>query len=115
MPALWKALKHSLSGLREAVQTERAVRQEILLCCLLVPLIFILPLSSLLRLILLVSHLAVLIVELLNSAIEAVVDIASPQIHPLAKKAKNFGSAAVMLSLINLVIVWLFTVKELLF
>ncbi len=53
--------------------------------------------------------------ELLNSAIEAVVDIASPQIHPLAKKAKNFGSAAVMLSLINLVIVWLFTVKELLF
>mgnify|MGYP000929540634 FL=1 len=101
------AFHYSLAGLRAALQAEHAFRQEVLLATLLVPLALLLAPSGTARALMLGSVLLVLVVELLNSAIEAVVDRVSLDRHPLAKRAKDVGSAAVFLALINVVAVWL--------
>lgn len=108
MIRIWKAFLNSLSGLKDVILHERAFKQELILLCILIPSIFIISVPLYLKLLLLISHLFVLIIELLNSAIEAVVDLASPQYHKLAKQAKNYGSAAVMLSIIVVIILWAF-------
>ena len=96
----------SLAGLRAAIQHEDAFRQEVLAACILIPLAIFLPLSALGKAMMVASVLLVLIIELLNSAIEAAVDHASLDHHPLAKRAKDIASAAVLLSLLNVVSVW---------
>lgn len=100
------ALFHSLDGLRAAVRHEDAFRQEVLAAAILVPAAFFLPASGAGRALMIGSVLLVLIVELINSAIEAVVDRASPEDHPLAKRAKDVASAAVFLSLVNVPVIW---------
>ena len=101
-PALrvWNALFYSLDGFRAAFSHEDAFRQEVLLALILIPLALLLPASGIGKALMIASVLLVLIVELLNSAIEAVVDRISLEHHVLAKRAKDIGSAAVMLSLI---------------
>ncbi|MFO8027268.1 MAG: diacylglycerol kinase [Opitutales bacterium] len=101
-----KALFHSFDGLASTLKHEAAFRQEALLAAVLVPLSFLMRVSLVEHLILVASIALVLIVELLNSAIEAVVDDISPQNRPLAKRAKDMGSAAVLLSLLNCFICW---------
>jgi len=101
------AFHYSLAGLRAALQAEHAFRQEVLLAALLIPLALLLAPSGTARALMVGSVLLVLVVELLNSAIEAVVDRVSLDRHPLAKRAKDTGSAAVFLALINVVAVWL--------
>ena len=101
-----RAFAYSLSGLCAAFRYEQAFRQEAIAALVLVPLALSLHVSWVGRALLVASTLVVLIVELVNSAIEAVVDRISLDIHPMAKRAKDFGSAAVFLSLINLLIVW---------
>jgi diacylglycerol kinase (ATP) len=103
---LRNALGYSLHGLRAALVNEDAFRQELLLSCVLIPLAFAFHSSGLGRAMLIGSVILVLIVELLNSAVEATVDRISHVDHPLAKRAKDIGSAAVLLSLVNLVAVW---------
>lgn len=103
---IWNAFGYSLQGLGAAFRHESAFRQELALCIILVPVALRCGCTGLGKALLLGSLLLVLIVELLNSAIEAVVDRASPDYHDLAKRAKDMGSAAVLLSLINLVVVW---------
>lgn len=88
----------SIDGLTTAVKDEAAFRQEVILYLLLLPVLFFLPLSLVFKGLLLLANTIVLIVELLNSAIEAVVDIVSPEYNTLAKKAKDMGSAAVFLA-----------------
>lgn len=100
------AFFHSLDGLRQALLHEAAFRQELLLAAVLLPLALWLPDSVGGRALLLGSLFLVLIVELLNSAIEATVDRISLDRHDLAKRAKDMGSAAVLLSLLNLIAVW---------
>ena len=100
------ALLCSLAGLRAAIQHEDAFRQEVLVACILIPLAIFLPVSALGKAMMVASVLLVLIIELLNSAIEAAVDHASLDHHPLAKRAKDIASAAVLLSLLNVVSVW---------
>jgi diacylglycerol kinase (ATP) len=100
------ALLCSLAGLRAAIQHEDAFRQEVLLACILIPLAIFLPVDTIGKAVMIASVLLVLIVELLNSAIEAAVDHASLDYHPLAKRAKDIASAAVLLSLLNVVSVW---------
>ncbi|NOU00276.1 MAG: diacylglycerol kinase [Gallionella sp.] len=102
-----RALIYSLDGLRTAFRHEAAFRQEALLSCLLIPTALLLPISIISKALMVFSVLAVLIIELLNSAIEAAVDHTSLEQHPLAKRAKDIGSAAVLLSLLNVVMVWL--------
>ncbi len=94
-----KAFFHSLSGIRLAFSDEAAFRQEVYLAIALSALCLVLPLESWIRAVLLVSHVVVLIVELLNTAIESAVDRASPEYHHQARKAKDTASAAVLLAL----------------
>jgi len=103
---VWNALHYSRAGLRAAYRAEDAFRQELLLAAVLVPLAFLLSPNGVGLALMIGSLLLVLIVELLNSAIEAVVDRVSLEQHPLAKRAKDIGSAAVLLALLNIVAVW---------
>jgi diacylglycerol kinase (ATP) len=103
---LRNALGYSLAGLRAAYGCEDAFRQEVHLAVVLIPLAFYLPAGGIGRALMVGSVLLVLIVELLNSAIEATVDRISLDHHLLAKRAKDIGSAAVFFSLANVAVVW---------
>jgi len=104
---VWSALFYSLAGLRSATRHEDAFRQEVLLAIFLIPTAMFMPVSTTGKALMIASVLLVLIVELINSAIEAAVDHTSLDHHKLAKRAKDIGSAAVLLSLLNVVLVWL--------
>ena len=104
---LWNALFYSLNGISAALRHEDAFRLEIILALVLVPIALQTPASGLGKAVMIASVLLVLIVELVNSAIEAVVDRISLEDHVLAKRAKDMGSAAVMIALLNVPVVWL--------
>ena len=99
-------MRYSLQGLGDACRREAAFRQELALAAVLVPAALLLPFSAVERVLLIGSLLLVLIVELLNSAIEATVDRISLDDHPMAARAKDLGSAAVMLTLALALITW---------
>lgn len=103
---LLNAFKYSCAGIKEAYRNEDAFRQEVLLASVLLPLAFWLEQEMLGRALMIASVLLLIIVELLNSAIEATVDRISLDDHNLAKRAKDIGSAAVLISLLNLVVIW---------
>jgi diacylglycerol kinase (ATP) len=106
------AARNSWAGLREAVRCEDAFRQELVLAALLLPLALTIASSGLERALLIGSIALVLIVELLNSAIEATVDRISFDDHRLAKRAKDIGSAAVLLTLVNAACIWTLVVID---
>lgn len=103
---LCSAFGYSLAGFRAAYKHEDAFRQEALLAVILIPLAIWLHVSLVGRALMIGSVLLVIIVELLNSAIEATVDRISLDSHDLAKRAKDIGSAAVLVSLVNAVVIW---------
>jgi diacylglycerol kinase (ATP) len=103
---LLNAFNYSCAGLQEAYRNEDAFRQEVVLAIVLVPLAFLLQPHMLGRALMIACVLLLLIVELINSAVEATVDRISLDDHKLAKRAKDIGSAAVLLSLVNLFTVW---------
>jgi diacylglycerol kinase (ATP) len=103
----WHALHNSWSGLVSCVREESAFRQELLLAAFLLPTALIAPYSAIERLLLIGSVVLVLIVELLNSSIEAAVDRISFEHHSLSKRAKDYGSAAVTLALLTCALVWI--------
>ncbi|MBZ9559252.1 MULTISPECIES: diacylglycerol kinase [unclassified Modicisalibacter] len=106
----WRHLIHStrysLKGFKAAFRHESAFRQELLLCVLLVPLAWWIARTPVEWLLLVGSCVLVLVVELLNSAVETVVDRIGPEHHVLSGRAKDIGSAAVMLSLIMAGLTW---------
>ena len=104
---IWRAFGWSMSGLQAAWQNEAAFRQEAALCVALAPLALWLGDSGLERALLVGSLALVLVTELLNSAVEAVVDRIGPEHHQLSGRAKDIGSAAVFISLANVIAVWL--------
>jgi diacylglycerol kinase (ATP) len=101
------AARYSLEGLAAAARHEDAFRQELILAAVMVPLGLWLGVDGVERALLVGSVLMVLAVELLNSAVEATVDRVSLEDHQLAKRAKDIGSAAVMMSLVTVGVVWL--------
>ncbi|MEO8445036.1 MAG: diacylglycerol kinase [Gammaproteobacteria bacterium] len=103
---LLDATGYSAAGLKSAWSGEEAFRQEVLLGIALVPLAFWLGQTSYERLLLVSSWLVVIIVEILNTAVEATVDRISDEKHPLSGQAKDLGSAAVLLSLALALLVW---------
>ena len=103
---LWHATGYSIAGLR-AAWSEKAFRQEVLIAIVLLPLAFWLWQSWLETAVLLAVTLLVLITELLNSAVEAAIDRFGGELHPLSKRAKDLGSAAVLLSLLIAAGAWL--------
>jgi diacylglycerol kinase (ATP) len=100
------ATGYSVKGIRAAWQHESAFRQESVLCLVMFPLAIWLGRTPLEYAILIGSLLLVIIVELLNSAIEAVVDRVGDQINELSGRSKDMGSAAVMFSLANVLLCW---------
>jgi diacylglycerol kinase (ATP) len=103
---LVNAFGYSCAGLQAAFRNEDAFRQEVLLACVLIPMALFLESDMLSRALMISCVLLLLVVELLNSAIEATVDRISLDDHKLAKRAKDIGSAAVLISLLNLATVW---------
>lgn len=103
---LIKAVAHSKAGLCSAYQSEAAFRQEVWLALVLIPAALWVDVGLVERVLLIGSLLMVMAVELLNSGIEAVVDRISLERHELSKHAKDVGSAAVLLALINCVAIW---------
>ena len=107
MRRILSATRNSLEGFAAAVRHEDAFRQELCMAVFLVPAGLWLGKDGLERAILVAAVLFVLVVELLNSAVEATVDRISFDNHRLAKRAKDIGSAAVMLSMTTAIAVWL--------
>jgi diacylglycerol kinase (ATP) len=101
-----RAAGYSIAGLAAAWRHESAFRQECMLAALLLPAAWLVGRTWLETALLAGSVMAVLIVELLNSAIESAVDRVSAELHPLSKRAKDIGSAAVMLSLLTCSALW---------
>lgn len=102
----WHAAKNSWCGIVYAFQEESAFRQELALLAVLSPIALFLPVSSLEKWALIASLIMVLVVELLNSSVEAAIDRISFDHHDLSKRAKDFGSAAVMLALLIATLLW---------
>jgi diacylglycerol kinase (ATP) len=102
----WHAAKNSWCGIVYAFQEESAFRQELALLAVLSPIALFLPVSPLEKWALIASLIMVLVVELLNSSVEAAIDRISFDHHDLSKRAKDFGSAAVMLALLIATLLW---------
>ena len=100
------ATEYSLKGLKACWKAEAAFRQEAMACVILVPLAFYLGDTSVEIALMILTCMLVLIVELLNSSIEAVVDRIGPEYHALSGQAKDIGSAAVMISIGTLIVTW---------
>lgn len=103
---IWYAFGYSLDGLKAAYRGEAAFRQLVWLAVVLIPLALVLPVNYVGRALMVGSVLLSLIIELLNSAIEAAIDRISLERHPLSKASKDMGSAAQMLGLILIGAVW---------
>lgn len=104
---LRNAFGWSIAGLKAALVNEKAFQQELVLCALCVPLALLLADTAFEKALLIASLFLVLIVEIINSAIEAAVDLHGEKWHELAGRAKDMGSAAVFLALVNAAVVWL--------
>jgi len=102
----WHALKYSLSGFHIAIREESAFRQELTLAAILVPIGLFVPVAPVEHAVLVGVVLLVLIVELVNSSIEAAVDRISLERHELSKRAKDLGSASVTVALVNCLLAW---------
>jgi diacylglycerol kinase (ATP) len=108
----FRAFGYSFQGFRHAWREEAAFRQEALLSAILIPVAVYLGRSGVERALLVCPVLLILVVEILNSAVEAVVDRSGTERHPLAGMAKDMGSAAVMLSFVLLGTVWLLVLSD---
>jgi diacylglycerol kinase (ATP) len=104
---LLKACRYSYAGFRHALRHEAAIRDELILLAILGPVSALLPVTRVEHLILVLSLMLLLLVEFLNSAIEATVDRISRERHPLAAQAKDLASAAVLVALIMCALSWL--------
>ena len=103
---MWNALRYSIAGLKAAYACEDAFRQESWLAAILIGTALFLPVGGVGRALMIACILLVLCIELLNSAIEAAVDRIGLEDHRLSKRAKDIGSAAVLVALANVVAVW---------
>lgn len=100
------SVRYAIDGFFAALKHEPSFREDLIFAILLVPLAIILPVNAVSTALMIASLILILIVELLNSAIEWVIDYIRPEIHPLAKRIKDMASAAVFLSYINCIVIW---------
>lgn len=112
---LGSATRFSMQGLQHAWKGEAAFRFEAVLAVVMLPLALLIDVSALERIALVGSVFLVLIVELLNSAVEAAIDRVGLEIHPLSARAKDLGSAAVFLALLLALFVWITILADALF
>ena len=107
-----KALSHALCGIKTIFIDEVAFKQEILITLFIIPLGLYFGTTSIEKVVLISCWFLVLILEAINSSIEAIVDRISLEMHPLSKKIKDISSAAVLLAIINAVIVWVIVINN---
>jgi diacylglycerol kinase (ATP) len=100
------SVRYSIDGFFAALKHEPSFREDFIFVILLIPFAIILPVNAVSTAVMIASLLLIMIVELLNSAIEWTIDYLRPEIHPLAKRVKDMASAAVFISYINCVVVW---------
>ena len=112
---LWKVFDYSLQGIRNTFYDEIVFRIELGVAVILIPAGLLLPVSLIVHILLIVSVFLVLIIELSNTAVEAAVNRISTEQHTLSAKAKDAGSAAVLMASINLVVVWGIVLFDLIF
>ena len=98
--------RYALEGLLHAIKTETSFKIELAFALLLFPLVYFVPFELIYKLVLIVTFVMILIVELLNSAIENVVDLVTKEKHPLAKAAKDIGATAVLFSVLLHLLCW---------
>lgn len=103
---LFNATRYSWQGIRAGFRHEAAFREECLLAVVLIPVALLLPVTALERVILINSVFFLLLTEILNSAIEATIDRIGMEVHPLAGRAKDMGSAAVLFALLMGLVAW---------
>ena len=108
----FRAAINSWNGLIYAYKEESAFRQELALSLILIPLAIYLPVTPIEKILLIASVILVLVIELLNSSVEAAIDRISFEVHDLSKRAKDFGSAAVMLALLWCALTWAIILGE---
>lgn len=104
---LLSSLRFSLEGFFAALKLEPSFREDLIFAIILVPFAIILPVNAVSTAVMIAALFLIIIVELLNSAIEWTIDYISTEKHPVAKRAKDMASAAVFLSYVNCVVVWL--------
>lgn len=100
------SVRYSIDGFTAALKHEPSFREDLLFAILLVPFAIYLPVNAVSTALMIASLFLIIIVELLNSAIEWVIDYLRPERHPLAKRIKDMASAAVFLSYLNCISVW---------
>jgi len=103
---LFKNTQYAIDGLKHAFKTESSFKLELLASFVVLPLIFFIDVELSYKLVLFISFMLIMIVELLNSAVENVVDLVTKEIHPLAKSAKDIGATAVMFSIFTHIVCW---------
>src|SRR5208283_4695616 len=101
-----RAIYCALCGLKSVFQDEIAFKQEVVLTIAVIPLALILGVTAVEKALLIGSWFLVILVEIINSAIEAIVDRVSLEYHPLSKKCKDIGAAAVLVSIVNAIVIW---------
>jgi diacylglycerol kinase (ATP) len=104
---LFKNASYALDGLVHAVKTETSFKLELLIALVVLPAIYFMPFEVIYKLVLFITYFMIMIAELLNSAVENVVDLVTKEIHPLAKAAKDIGATAVLFSVILHIIYWI--------
>ena len=109
---IFLAIGYSLDGLKHATSKEAAFQQEIVFLGVMTFIAVLTSFPVAFKVLIVISHLFILLVELLNSAIEAIVDKASPEYHILAKQSKDMASSAVFLSFLISIIIWIYAICE---
>ncbi len=109
---LFKNASYAIDGLVHAIKTETSFKIEVAIAIILLPIIYFLPFLLIYKLILVITYFIIMIAELLNSAVENVVDLVTTEIHPLAKSAKDVGATAVFFSVILHLICWVVILLE---
>jgi len=104
---LFKNASYAWDGLVHAVKTETSFKIELAIAFIFFPLVYFMPFVLMYKLVLVITYFIIMIAELLNSAVENVVDLVTTDIHPLAKAAKDIGATAVLFSVILHLLCWL--------
>ena len=104
---LFKNASYAIDGLIHAIKNETSFKLELLVALIIFPAIYFFPFELVYKLVLLVTYFMIMVAELLNSAVENVVDLVTTEIHPLAKAAKDIGATAVLFTVILHILCWL--------
>jgi diacylglycerol kinase (ATP) len=104
---LFKNASYAVDGFIHAIKNETSFKLELIVALIVFPAIYFFPFELMYKLVLLVTYFMIMVAELLNSAVENVVDLVTTEIHPLAKAAKDIGATAVLFSVILHILCWL--------